>query len=320
MILQKIRTAGKSSKKRTAPEKRARSNGLKTLCRVYDYTMERNSLQTMERRNESIVADIQRGNNKAKEELCIQNEGLCQMVARQFRAAGEHEDLLQTCYLALLEAAESFDLDKGNMFSSWAVLCMRARIYRGCNSLIALPEYLKSKVFQYRRFLRWYETKNGREATDDEIMSRLSISTEDLAAIRRADIATSCCSLHTEVKEGHTLEETIASEEDVSGDIIRTEYEKERSISIWKAVDELPKEQAETLRRHYIEGESLSSIGPKARANESKALRSLRRNKSVSQYYDDIRSSGMKGTGAQRFFETWMSATERTALHDLGEL
>ena len=270
--------------------------------------------------NEEIVALVVSGDVSAKEQLCTQNEKLCRMVAGQCRWAGEHEDLMQTCYLALLEAAESFDPGKGMMFSGWAVMYMKSRIYRSSNSLIALPEYVKIRLSQYRRFLKSHKLKTGTDATDGEVMAYMMISPEELEEIRKAESVAACCSLQAELENDLTLEETVASEDDVVEDVVRAVYDQERSESIWNVVDELPQEQAETLRRHYIGGESLVSIGPKARANEAKALRSLRKNKSIYQYYEDIRSAGMRGISARRFRETWMSATERTALQDLGEL
>ena len=50
------------------------------------------------------------------------------------------------------------------------------------------------------------------------------------------------------------------------------------------------------------------------RSRNTKALDNLYHMKKIRDYYDDIRSRGMRGTGVSKFMETGSSATEFAAL------
>ena len=263
--------------------------------------------------NDDLVAAIQNGDQSAKEALCQQNTGLVYLIAKRYSALSEAEDLRQEAFVGLLEAAQSYTPEKGS-FANWAVLNMKAQIFRNTNGLIALPEHIKVKVNKYRQYLESYQKEHGTAPTDFDVMDDLQISSQELDTIRDAAATATLASLQD---EENTLEESIPAPGDMAGEIIQAEYERQRSLTIWKAVDELPPEQAETIRKRYIDEKTQAEIGTRARQDEAKALRALRKNKGILQYYDDIRSESMRGTSLQRFKETWTSSTERTALSHL---
>ena len=59
---------------------------------------------------------------KATEELVILNNGLVRTIAIRFRDRGlELEDLIQIGTIGLIKAIRSFDLERGTLFSTYAV-------------------------------------------------------------------------------------------------------------------------------------------------------------------------------------------------------
>ena len=270
--------------------------------------------------NTELTAEIQHGSDRAKELLLTANEGFIKWAARKFTGLADLEDLQQDARLAMLEAAQTYDPDKGS-FASWAFIYIRARILRNNGPVFALPERLNSLLFTYRRYLTRHEMQTGREPTDDEILADLDIKRADLDEIRRADMVLNVASLQAPTETGDELGETIPAPGNMEDDVTQATDDEARAFTIWRIVDELPEAQAETIRQKYREGRTITAISktnPHARQDEAKGLRTLRKNGSIKQYREDVYCQGIKHTGVEHFRRTWTSSTERAAFMDMG--
>ena len=68
---------------------------------------------------------------RATEELVILNSGLVRSIAQRFRDRGvEFEDLLQIGTIGLIKAIRSFDIERGTLFSTYAVPMIFGEIRR----------------------------------------------------------------------------------------------------------------------------------------------------------------------------------------------
>ena len=69
--------------------------------------------------------------DEATEELVILNSGLVRTVALRFRDRGlDFEDLIQIGTMGLIKAIRSFDIDRGTLFSTYAVPMIFGEIRR----------------------------------------------------------------------------------------------------------------------------------------------------------------------------------------------
>ena len=82
-------------------------------------------------RTEELIARSQGGDEKAREELVVENSGLIWSVARRFVGRGtETDDLYQLGCLGFLKAVDGFDLTYGTQFSTYAVPKIAGEIRR----------------------------------------------------------------------------------------------------------------------------------------------------------------------------------------------
>lgn len=84
--------------------------------------------------NEILCVMIQQGNEQAKQDLCIRNQRLVEKVANTYNQfAGNDlafDDLRQAGMMGMLNAAEKFDPDRGNAFSTYAMWWIKQAIIR----------------------------------------------------------------------------------------------------------------------------------------------------------------------------------------------
>lgn len=84
--------------------------------------------------NEILCVMIQQGNDQAKQDLCVRNQRLVEKVANAYNQfAGNDlafEDLRQAGMMGMLNAAEKFDPDRGNAFSTYAMWWIKQAIIR----------------------------------------------------------------------------------------------------------------------------------------------------------------------------------------------
>lgn len=94
------------------------------------------------------------------------------------------------------------------------------------------------------------------------------------------------------------------------------------------AVDQLPKEQAEVIRKRYQQsmtrkdtGEALGIAAGAVQNLESKAIRTLRtpsRSRKFKPYFEQYLSAhSYQHVGVENFQRTWMSEVEREALREM---
>ena len=282
--------------------------------------------------NEQLVARIQAGDNEAENMLQLwkQNKGFIAMMARRYSAGAEMEDLEQEGYIALCEAVQHYDPGRGMSFISYAAFWIkrRMRICADNSRTVRLSFNAGDEVRQYQKIMREYRQEYGCDPSDWELCGFLYVSREKLNQIRKAAQMGQIRSLSEPIPgmdEDISLEDTVASGEDMEEDTIR-EIDKERmKRELWLAVDQLPGNLPAAVRLRYEDGLTLEKTGQalgvnreRVRQLESKALRILRlprRCKKFRAYFEEYLSAApIHHVGVRRFNETWTSEVEREAL------
>ena len=282
--------------------------------------------------NEQLVARIQGGDNESENMLQLwkQNKGFIATIARKYSAGAEMEDLEQEGYIALCEAVQHYDPERGMSFISYAAFWIkrRMRICADNSRTVRLSFNAGDEVRQYQKIMREYRQEYGCDPSDWELCGFLYVSREKLDQIRKAARMGNIRSLDEPVQgmDGDiSLGDTVASGEDAIEDAIR-EIDKERmKRELWIAVDQLPGNLPAAVRLRYENGLTLEKTGQalgvnreRARQLESKAFRILRlprRCKKFRAYFEEYLSAApIHHVGVRRFNETWTSEVEREAL------
>lgn len=263
--------------------------------------------------------------------LYEQNKGMIAAQAWKLRAYAELDDLRQEGYIGLYNAVDAWEPEGGASFIHYAVFWIRQTMQRyieNNGSCVRIPSGQQQRIRKYKKIRAQYLKLLGREPADWELCRLLGVSRDVLQHIQKDVRKGQIQSLSAPLGEDGdlSLEDTIPDQRDDYAGVVDAVQQEELEAVLWPMVDSLEERQAKTLRARYREGKTLKETGKalgrslqQARAIETNALRTLRRPRYANRLrpflYDDmVRSKGMQGTGAERFRQTWTSATERAAL------
>lgn len=283
--------------------------------------------------NEELAVLIRAGVDVSENMAALheQNKGMIAALAWKLRAYAELEDLRQEGYIGLCNAVDAWEPEGGASFIHYAVFWIRQAMQRyieNNGSCVRIPSGQQQKIRKYKKIRGQYLKLLGREPADWELCRLLDVSRDVLRHILEDARKGQIQSLSAPLGEDGdlSLEDTIPDQRDDYAGVLDAVQQEELGAVLWPMVDSLGERQAQTLRARYQDGKTLKETGEalgcslqQARVIETNALRTLRRPRYANRLrpflYDDmVRSKGMRGTGAERFRQTWTSATERAAL------
>ncbi len=283
--------------------------------------------------NEQLVARIRAGEDVAKNmlELYNQNRGFIVKMAKRYQGFAEMEDLIQEGYIGLSEAVSRYDADKNSSFIHYAAFWIRQSMSRyvdNCGSVVRIPVQARGEIREYNRVVREYRKYYGEWPSDCALCRLLGVTREKLQEIRKSVQIGQMRSL-SEVLGGDgeefTLEDSIASDQDLEGDAIREADTAAMKRELWIAVDRLPGNLPEVIKKRFLDGRTLKEISQewgvtysKVHDIQNKALRTLRQpgiSRKYRRYYEEyISAECCHHVGVESFQRTWTSEVEREVL------
>ena len=282
--------------------------------------------------NEQLVALIQSGVDIAENMLRLwqQNKGLIGKIALKYSAFEDIEDLKQQGYIGLCNAAESYRMDEGTKFSTYAVCWIRQSMERYIEtygSCVRLPSNQQQKIRKLRQIEGQYLKMMGREPTEREMCRLLDMNMKQLQQLRGDAIKKDVKSLDTPLGEDAeiSLGECIMDQRDNYAAVLDDIQQEELRTVLWPLVDSLGERSAKVLRSRYKEGRTLKETGEllgccmqRAQSIERAALRTLRRPRYAKQLRpflpETVKAQAYRHNGVKEFNRTWTSSTERAAL------
>ena len=167
-------------------------------------------------KNQELLKKAACGDEKATEELMTNNLGLVRSIALKFRDRGvEYEDLVQIGSIGMLKAIRSFDLNKGTVFSTYAVPLIIGEIRRFIrdDGLIKVSRVYKQQGAQLMKEREKYIMENGCEPHIEELAKICGMTPQEAAIA--IDATASVNSLSASINgedESFTLENTICQD------------------------------------------------------------------------------------------------------------
>jgi len=246
--------------------------------------------------NEILCKLIQEGNQQAKQDICIKNQGLVQKYASAYyNYYGndlEFEDLEQVGYIGLITAAKKFDMNRDNTFTTYATFWIKQAISREIFDQgfpIRIPVHAMEKIIKITRLENLFEFQGmTHKQIINSIAEELQIMEDDIRHyihIRQKFLR--CASLNTSVGEDMETElgELIPDVESITAE--DAAIKKSLSKDIRYVVSKLSMREQEVInlrfglidgRKRTLEevGQVLNVTRERARQIEAKALRKLR--------------------------------------------
>lgn len=284
--------------------------------------------------NEELAEIIKENCNAAEymELLWLKNQNFVRMLSKKYCSLVAEEELLQEGFIGLIDAARHYERNSGNAFLTYAGYWIKQRMLRcvSNSSLVHIPAQKYGYIREYQKIKDEIVLNTGRNATEREIRGILGVNEEFIAEIRKNESVGQISSLDMplNVEDNETnLGDTIADAVDIVFDVCKRLDTAKMCQELWKAVDELPEDQAAVIKNRYIKRKSFKETGEELGISERVAVRmqniafrQLRspKYKKIRAYYETyIGPSSVQHVGVSAFRTTWTSAVEKQAIEHL---
>ena len=201
-------------------------------------------------RNRELIIRAQSGDESAAEALIIENTALVKSLALKFRDRGtELEDLIQIGMMGMLKAINSFQLERGTAFSTYAVPLIVGEIRRHLrdDGLIRVSRGYKRTGITIMREKNRIMTEEGRDAGIAELAEFAGVSVEEAAVALDAVSPISSLSDNVYGEDSKTLDSVIPDRE--SADELENLTDR---LSLGQAIKKMPMEWRKiVLLRYY---------------------------------------------------------------------
>ena len=159
----------------------------------------------------ALLRAAREGDDRACEQVLLENNGLIWSVARRYYGRGvEPDDLYQLGCLGFLKAVRGFDPDYGTQFSTYAVPKIAGEIRRFLrdDGPVKVSRGVKERAGEVRAARDRLRDRLGREPTLSQLSEETGLPPEEIAAAETA--AGGVLSLQAEAGEGGgTLEDVL---------------------------------------------------------------------------------------------------------------
>lgn len=105
------------------------------------------------------------------------------------------DDLISAGYFGLMDAINSYDLERGVKFSTYCAPRIRGAILDQLRSMDWVPRLVRSRAHKLDKVCKEFEAQNGRAASDDELAALMCLPKDEYLKLKRDAHAISLVSL-----------------------------------------------------------------------------------------------------------------------------
>ena len=215
--------------------------------------------------------DYQNGNELAKEDIVNGNLKLVLSIIKKYNN-GKHDmnDLFQIGCVGLIKAVDNFDPNYGVMFSTYAVPLILGEVKRFIrdSTQVRIARSIRDNAYKILQFKDDYQTKYGKEPTNEEICKSLDMTNYDLQL-----------SLDS-LKEPMSIFEPIYNDggdtiylADQIADIKNNNEDRDNIISLRRALLKIKSRERNILTDRYIIGKTQSEIAEELGVSQAQISR-----------------------------------------------
>ncbi len=239
-----------------------------------------------------LILRAHEGDKEARDRLVMENMGLVYSVSRRFIGRGcELEDINQIGTIGLIKAIDKFDDSFDVRFSTYAVPMIAGEIKRFLrdDGMLKVSRSIKENGYRIKRASDELVSKNGREATVEELAAATELSVEDV--VMALDAGTDVESIYRTVYQGDGSEiylvDKITSADNVSsseGSLPQQEKMLDM-IMLRQLLEELDEMERKLISLRYFKEMTQSAVANELGISqvqvsrlEKKILQKLRKN------------------------------------------
>lgn len=248
----------------------------------------------MERDNESIVLQIQRGEgdrNELLEKLWIDNLQLIRIIIHRMTGLDRNnwsdrqdfEDLEQQAFFGILESVDSYDSSKGNAFmtyAEWKIKKSIMKYYDRSGQALRIPAFMRSRIRAYFQEKK-RQQDNGEPATDESIQSALGLSNKSFETVKNAiwkmELKSMDSYLNESDKDSGTIQDMIAGGENTEETGTVSVYESELHETLMASIRTLPELQKKVIIARYYQCMSTERIAQAMNCSQANVTNHIRK-------------------------------------------
>ncbi len=217
-----------------------------------------------------LILRAHAGEKEARDRLVMENMGLVYSVSRRFLGRGyELEDINQIGTIGLIKAIDKFDESFEVKFSTYAVPMIAGEIKRFLrdDGMLKVSRSLKENGYRIKRASDELISRNGREATVEELAAATELSVEDVVMAMEAN--TDVESIYKTVYQGdgseiYLVDKVTAQNNASSGGQAVGEQEKLLdTILLKQLLSELDDTERELIRLRYFMEQTQAAVAEK---------------------------------------------------------
>ena len=232
---------------------------------------------------ESAIAELWReykatGEERLRERLILHYSPLVKYVAGRVGVGLppniEQADLVSYGIFGLIDAIQTFDLDRAIKFETYAISRIKGAIIDELRSIDWIPRSVRYKAREVEKAYAALEARLHRTPTEAEVAAELGIALEDLHTIFSQVSFVNVVALDELLSAGgekgdklslvDTLEDTKAE------DPVQAFESEETKYLLAKAINTLPEREKIVVTLYYYEGLTLAEIGQVLGVTESR--------------------------------------------------
>ena len=217
--------------------------------------------------NEELIREIAAGYNIQANmyQLYSQNLTLLKQWSSKYILALGEDDVLQECYIALYNAVQGFDVDKGYKFTTYLQSAVKWHFSRilSCKNGFKIGINDRKLLVRYNALREKHYKEQGSQITISQAADQLQCSANDIERILQYESLQQCSSLEAPISHNDdeaNVSDFVPSDIDISGDYEMSDTQ-EYIKGIWQQVhNALPEREESVIRQIYLDDEQLISV------------------------------------------------------------
>lgn len=213
-----------------------------------------------------LILRAHAGEKEARDQLVIENMGLVYSVSRRFLGRGyELEDINQIGAIGLIKAIDKFDDGFDVKFSTYAVPMIAGEIKRFLrdDGMLKVSRSLKENGYRIKRASDELVSRNGREATIEELAAATELSVEDVVMALEAN--TDVESIYRTIYQGdgseiYLVDKITAADNAAPQASVREQEKLLDSITLKQLLAELDETESRLIMLRYFKEKTQSEV------------------------------------------------------------